>query len=268
MTQSKVAPQTEERSIESSLRTLYELQRVDTQIAQIVKLRGELPEEVCDLEDEIEGLRTRVVKLENEADEQSQLINEKRHEIKSAEIQIEGYTEKQRDIRNSREFDAMNKEIAFQQLEIALRNKQIKEIKGKIDELKERIKATREVLQGREHDLAAKRSELAGIIADTEKEQAELEKQSAALQAELPQRLLVAYTRICSKVRNGLAVVAIERGACGGCFNRIPPQRQLDIRAHKRVIVCEYCGRIIVDDPKISEAEAVEAEESASSKKS
>lgn len=258
MAQAKKLTTAEERSIEDSLRTLYELQQVDTKIAQIVKLRGELPLEVQDLEDEIEGLRTRIAKLEEEVSANNATANRKKHEIKAAELLMKKYMEQQKNVRNNREYDSLNKEIAYQQLEVELRNKQIKECKQKNEGVSQNIEDTRAIMTEREHDLEAKRSELEEIIAETSKEEAELKKQSEALQEFLPERLLRAYTRICQNVRNGMGVVSIVRDSCGGCFNRIPPQRQLDIRSHKRVIVCEYCGRIIVDDPTLDEVESDE----------
>lgn len=250
----------EERGIEDNLRTLFELQRVDTKIAQIIKLRGELPLEVQDLEDEIEGLRTRIGKLDEDIAGNNTTANRMRHEIKSFEVQKEKLQEQLNNVRNNREYDSLNKEIRYKDLEIELRQKRIKEVKAKNDVVSESIEQTRTVMTEREHDLEAKRSELDSIIEETSKEEAELVKQSEALQAQLPDRLLRAYTRICQNVRNGMGVVSIVRDACGGCFNRIPPQRQLDIRSHKRVIICEYCGRIIVDDPTEPEENANEEE--------
>lgn len=251
--------QSEELTLENSLKVLFELQRVDTRIAHIRMLRGELPMAVEDLEDEIAGLQTRIGNLQDAQKAASSDINTKRHEIKSAEVLIKKYEKQLENVRNNREYDNLTKEVEYQQLEVELRNKQIKELKIKNDETGASIESTKQVIAEREQDLQAKRAELESVIAETAKEEAELTQESERLQAQLPERLLKAYIRICGSVRNGLGVVTVVRGACGGCFRRIPPQRQLDIRSHKRVVVCENCGRIIVDDPTQAPEEAEEA---------
>lgn len=253
--------QSEELTLENSLKVLFELQRVDARIAHIRMLRGELPMAVEDLEDEIAGLQTRIGNLQDAQKAASSDINTKRHEIKSAEVLIKKYEKQLENVRNNREYDNLTKEVEYQQLEVELRNKQIKELKIKNDETGASIESTKQVIAEREQDLQAKRSELESVIAETAKEEAELTQESERLQAQLPERLLKAYIRICGSVRNGLGVVTVVRGACGGCFRRIPPQRQLDIRSHKRVVVCENCGRIIVDDPTQTPEEAEEAPE-------
>lgn len=253
--------QSEELTLENSLKVLFELQRVDTRIAHIRMLRGELPMAVEDLEDEIAGLQTRIGNLQDAQKAASSDINTKRHEIKSAEVLIKKYEKQLENVRNNREYDNLTKEVEYQQLEVELRNKQIKELKIKNDETGASIESTKQVIAEREQDLQAKRAELESVIAETAKEEAELTQESERLQAQLPERLLKAYIRICGSVRNGLGVVTVVRGACGGCFRRIPPQRQLDIRSHKRVVVCENCGRIIVDDPTQAPEEAEEAPE-------
>lgn len=253
--------QSEELTLENSLKVLFELQRVDARIAHIRMLRGELPMAVEDLEDEIAGLQTRIGNLQDAQKAASSDINTKRHEIKSAEVLIKKYEKQLENVRNNREYDNLTKEVEYQQLEVELRNKQIKELKIKNDETGASIESTKQVIAEREQDLQAKRSELESVIAETAKEEAELTQESERLQAQLPERLLKAYIRICGSVRNGLGVVTVVRGACGGCFRRIPPQRQLDIRSHKRVVVCENCGRIIVDDPTQASEEAEEAPE-------
>ncbi len=253
--------QSEELTLENSLKVLFELQRVDARIAHIRMLRGELPMAVEDLEDEIAGLQTRIGNLQDAQKAASSDINTKRHEIKSAEVLIKKYEKQLENVRNNREYDNLTKEVEYQQLEVELRNKQIKELKIKNDETGASIESTKQVIAEREQDLQAKRSELESVIAETAKEEAELTQESERLQAQLPERLLKAYIRICGSVRNGLGVVTVVRGACGGCFRRIPPQRQLDIRSHKRVVVCENCGRIIVDDPTQAPEEAEEAPE-------
>lgn len=253
--------QSEELTLENSLKVLFELQRVDARIAHIRMLRGELPMAVEDLEDEIAGLQTRIGNLQDAQKAASSDINTKRHEIKSAEVLIKKYEKQLENVRNNREYDNLTKEVEYQQLEVELRNKQIKELKIKNDETGASIESTKQVIAEREQDLQAKRAELESVIAETAKEEAELTQESEKLQAQLPERLLKAYIRICGSVRNGLGVVTVVRGACGGCFRRIPPQRQLDIRSHKRVVVCENCGRIIVDDPTQAPEEAEEVPE-------
>lgn len=254
----KKVSQSEEQTLENSLRVLYELQRVDSRVAQIHMLRGELPMAVQDLEDEIAGLQTRIGKLQDAQKAGTANITTKRHEIKSAEVLVKKYEGQLQNVRNNREYDALTKEVEYQQLEVELRNKQIKELKAKGEELGKSIESTKQTIAERELDLGAKRAELESVIAETSKEEKELSRQSELLQSQLPERLLRAYLRICGSVRNGLGVVTVVRGACGGCFRRIPSQRQLDIRSHKRIVVCENCGRIIVDDPT-QEADETEA---------
>ena len=233
MVEKKRESQLEELTLENSLSVLYELQRVDSRIAQILMLRGELPMAVEDLEDGIAGLQIRIEKLQEALKEGTADITTKRHEIKSAEVLIKKYEGQLMNVRNNREYEGLTKEIEYQQLDVELRNKQIKDLKAKGEELSASIEETKKLIEEREIDLREKRAEL----------------EASRLQAQLPERLLRAYLRICRNVRNGLGVVTVVRGACGGCFRSIPPQRQLDIRSHKRVVVCENCGRIIVDDP-------------------
>lgn len=263
MAEEKKVNQSEEQTLENSLRILYELQRVDSRTAQIRMLRGELPMAVQDLEDEIAGLQTRITKLQDAQKAGVANISTKRHEIKNAEVAIKKYEDQLQNVRNNREYDALTKEVEYQQLEVELRNKQIKELKAKGDELTRAIESTRQIITERELDLGAKRAELEAVVAETSKEEEELKRQSELLQSQLPERLLRAYLRICGNVRNGLGVVTVVRGACGGCFRRIPSQRQLEILSHKRIVVCENCGRIIVDDPTVATEEVeVTAEES------
>lgn len=263
MAEEKKVNQSEEQTLENILRILYELQRVDSRTAQIRMLRGELPMAVQDLEDEIAGLQTRITKLQDAQKAGVANISTKRHEIKNAEVAIKKYEDQLQNVRNNREYDALTKEVEYQQLEVELRNKQIKELKAKGDELTRAIESTRQIITERELDLGAKRAELEAVVAETSKEEEELKRQSELLQSQLPERLLRAYLRICGNVRNGLGVVTVVRGACGGCFRRIPSQRQLEILSHKRIVVCENCGRIIVDDPTVATEEVeVAAEES------
>jgi len=235
-------------TIEKKLIALYKLQQVDSQVDKIRIIRGELPLEVQDLEDEIAGLETRIDNhiQENESFEKS--IMDKKNGIKDALSLIKKYEDQQMNVRNNREYDSLTKEIEYQNLEIQLCEKRIREYQGSLDLKKEEIESYQKLLQDRKNDLDIKRNELDDIIAETEKEENELINISESTKHYIEDRLLTAYTRIRKNARNGLAVVQIERDACGGCFNKIPPQHQLDIRMHKKIIVCEYCGRIIVDD--------------------
>ena len=234
-------------SIEEKLRALHELQSVVSEVDKIKTLRGELPLEVQDLEDEIAGLKTRLANLDSEIKNLDTAINNKKIAIKDSQALIEKYTEQQNNVRNNREFDSLSKEIEFQNLEIQLSEKRISEFKQKLEIINLDIDKSKAELVERKGDLDAKNSELADIVAETEKEEDKLVSISEKNQNLIEERLLTAYKRIRKNARNGLAVVQIERDACGGCFNKIPPQHQMDIRIHKKIIVCEYCGRILVD---------------------
>jgi uncharacterized protein len=234
-------------TVEDKLKALFELQQVDSKFDKIVVLRGELPLEVSDLEDEIIGLETRISKIKEELKSKEAQISGKNIEIADSETLIKRYTEQQEQVRNNREFDSLSKEIEFQQLEIELSSKRIREFTIESDTLKNQLETLQASYDGRKADLDHKRAELDDIVAETQKEEEELTAKSQELQAFIEPRLLMAYKRIRTNARNGLAVVNIERDSCGGCFNKIPPQRQLDIMSHKKVIVCEYCGRILVD---------------------
>jgi len=236
-----------ELTVEEKLKALFELQMVDSKIDDIKRMRGELPLEVQDLEDEIEGLQTRVKKFDEDVASLEESINNKRNEIKESQALIKKYTEQQNNVRNNREFDSLSKEIEFQTLEIELSEKRIKEFTVKIEDKKAIITESREVLDDRTADLEAKKNELDSITSETKKEEDDLENKSLEIQGLIEDRLVNAYKKIRGNARNGLAVVAVERDACGGCFNKIPPQRQLDVRSRKKIIVCEYCGRIFVD---------------------
>ena len=238
----------QEVSVEQKLTALYSLQQIDSQIDKIKIVRGELPLEVEDLEDEIAGLETRIANFQEEKDKFEQFITEKNESIIESNALIKKYTEQKMNVRNNREYDSLTKEIEFQNLEIQLSEKKIKEAKFRIDGIVADMKDASEKLEMRQQDLAAKKSELTGIIAETEKEEDDLVKKSQQNEELIEERLLTAYKRIRTNARNGLAVVQIERDACGGCFNKIPPQHQLDIKLHKKIIVCEYCGRILVDE--------------------
>lgn len=237
-----------EITIEKRLIALYNLQQIDSQIDKIRIIRGELPLEVQDLEDEIIGLETRVDNQIQETVAMEKAINDKKNAIKDALVLIKKYEDQQMNVRNNREYDSLTKEIEYQNLEIQLSEKRIREHTGGLDLKKEEIERYQKQLQDRKNDLEIKKSELDDIIAETEKEEQDLISSSEENRAYIEERLLTAYTRIRKNARNGLAVVQIERDACGGCFNKIPPQHQLDIQMHKKIIVCEYCGRVLVDE--------------------
>lgn len=240
-------PETE-ISIEEKLRSLYSLQLVDTEIDKIKILRGELPLEVQDLEDEVAGLETRIENLKEEVAGYDQAVARKNVEIGESQALIKKYEEQQNNVRNNREYDSLSKEIEFQTLEIELSNKKIKEFNLQIEEKKLLIEEAEKALSERSGDLENKKKELDEIIDDTRKEEEALIAKSEEIESIIEERLITAYKRIRINARNGLAVVTINRDACGGCFNQIPPQRQLDIKSRKKIIVCEYCGRILVDD--------------------
>jgi predicted nucleic acid-binding Zn-ribbon protein len=242
-----------EISVEERLRALFSLQLVDSEIDKIKTLRGELPLEVQDLEDEIAGLETRLGNLKEEVVALEKSVSKKNIEITEAETLLKKYEEQQKNVRNNREFDSLSKEIEYQNLEIELYNKKIREFNFQIDEKKLVISDSVATLADRQNDLDNKKSELDEIISDTQKEEEGLYKKLEKVQTIIEDRLLTAYKRIRSNARNGLAVVPVQRDACGGCFNQIPPQRQLDIKSRKKIIVCEYCGRILVDDEIIKE---------------
>jgi uncharacterized protein len=247
MAKAKKGGETAEMTVAEKLNALYDLQLVDTAIDKIRILRGELPLEVQDLEDEIEGLQTRVSKYEDDIASLEKSINGKKQEISNAQDLIKKYEEQQNNVRNNREYDSLSKEIEFQTLEIELSEKRIREFTTQIEEKQLVIQESSEVLEGRKLDLENKKKELEEIIDETKKEEEVMEKKSAELEHIIEERLISAYKKIRANARNGLAVVPVERDACGGCFNKIPPQRQLDIASKKKIIVCEYCGRILVD---------------------
>ncbi len=234
-------------TVEEKLIALYTLQSIDTEIDKIKILRGELPLEVQDLEDEIAGLQTRVTNINDEIAAFDGSIKEKESLILDSKALMKKYDEQLKNIRNNREFDSLNKEIEFQSLEIELAEKRIKEAKASIVAKMDTISGAKMRLQDRSADLDAKNAELDSIIAETKKDEEKLGKQSVVAEKVIDERLLNAYKRLRGSVRNGLAVVPVLRDACGGCFNSVPPQRQMDIAARKKVIVCEHCGRVLVD---------------------
>jgi predicted nucleic acid-binding Zn-ribbon protein len=237
-----------EQKVENTLKALYSLQQIDSQIDKIRIIRGELPLEVQDLEDEIVGLETRVNNFKTDVETVEKSIKDRQEEMKNSLALIKKYEDQQMNVRNNREYDSLSKEIEFQSLEIQLAEKKIKESKISLETKGEEIAKSEELLEERKKDLEVKKSELSDIVTETEKEEDDLVKLSEKQHGLIDERLLTAYNRIRKNARNGLAVVKIERDACGGCFNKIPPQHQLDIMMHKKIIVCEYCGRILVDD--------------------
>ncbi len=238
---------TKELSVEDKLRALYDLQIIDTRIDEIRNVRGELPLEVEDLEDEVAGLSTRLEKLQSDLTTIEDQIKTKKNAIDDHQIAIKRYTEQQKNVRNNREFNSLTKEVEFQELEIQLAEKQIKEMKASIEHKKEVINNSKEKLEQKSTHLKHKKSELNDIMAETQKEEGFLIAKSAEYEALIEERLLAAYKRIRSSVRNGLAVVSIERGASAGSFFTIPPQIQVEIAARKKIITDEHSGRILVD---------------------
>lgn len=233
-------------SMYEKIMALYELQKIDSQIDEINKVKGELPDEVQDLDDEIAGLNTRVDGINAEIEELNALTRQRRRQIDEANLMIAKYNEQQNNVRNNREFDAISKEIEYQELEIKLAEKHLKEYAAAIKVKKAKAEETEALIAERNIDLAAKRTELENIEAETADQVKELAAQAEVAKKKIDDRLLTAYGRIRSKVHNGLAVVTVQRDACSGCFNRIPPQRQVEVSQGKKLIVCEYCGRILV----------------------
>lgn len=234
-------------AVVQKLKALYDLQMVDSQIDEIRTIRGELPLEVGDLEDEIEGLDTRLKNFEAELKGVEEFIKTKKNEIKDSQALSKKYKKQQDNVKNNREFSSLAKEIEFQGLEIQLAEKKIKEYKDTIGSKTETIESAKSDLKERKNDLKYKKKELNEIVAETEKEEKKLLRKSHKAEKIIDDRFLMGYKKIRQNARNGLAVVSVERSSCGGCFNKIPPQRQLDIKLHKKVIVCEHCGRILVD---------------------
>jgi uncharacterized protein len=236
-----------EFSVEDKLRALYDLQLIDSRVDKIRSVRGELPLEVEDLEDEVAGLELRVSKIHEELDQCSEEIKSKQNTTEHAKSMIKKYNDQQKNVRNNRAFESLSKEIEFQVLEIELCTKQIKELTAQIELKKENIDQNNEKLNERKEHLAHKKNELDGILKETEKEENGLLKKSKKFQLKIDESLLISYKKIRSSVRNGLAVVAVERGASAGSFFTIPPQVQLDIASRKKLITDEHSGRILVD---------------------
>lgn len=234
-------------TVEQKLKALYQLQTMLSKIDEIKTLRGELPLEVQDLEDEIAGLNTRIERLKSEIAELKTSIAGKKVEIEAARTSVAKYKEQQDNVRNNREYDFLSKEIEFQTLEIELCEKRIREFTDQQNDKQHEVEKCTEKLEERTKDLEAKKSELNEIVAETKQEEEKLRDKAKELETKIEPRLLQSFKRIRKNSRNGLGIVYVQRDACGGCFNKIPPQRQLDIRSRKKIIVCEYCGRIMID---------------------
>ncbi len=237
-----------EQTVEQKLQALYELQSIHTQIDKIRQIRGELPVEVADLEDDVAGLETRIQKIKAELDDLEDSIVMRKNTIKEATATIKKYEAQLNEVKNNREYEAISKEIEIQGLDIQVSEKKIKEFGFEITTKTEVYEKAVADLEGRKKDLDQKKSELDVITAETQKEEEELNTKAIKAETKIDERLLVAYHRLRGNAKNGLAVVTIQRDSCSGCFNQIPPQRQLDIRQHKKIIVCEHCGRILVDE--------------------
>lgn len=235
-------------AIERRMVALYTLQLVDSEIDKIKIIRGELPQAIQDLEDEIAGLQTRIENFKTSISEQNENIAKRTNDIAEHEAMIKKYEKQQDNVRNNREFEAINKEIEFQNLEIQLCQRKTRDANNKIKELEQHIDAAQLLISNRQAELDSKKAELDSIIEETQKDEVRLLEKSHEMEQYIDEHYLVGYKRIRNQARNGLAVVTIDRDACGGCFSKIPPQRQSEIKMHKKVIVCEHCGRILVDD--------------------
>ncbi|WP_353133843.1 C4-type zinc ribbon domain-containing protein [Pseudopedobacter sp.] len=245
-----------EQTVEQKLEALYELQTIHTKIDRIRQTRGELPMEVADLEDEVAGLETRIQKIKNELDDLEDSIVNRKNMIKESQALIKKYEGQQDNVKNNREFDALSKEIEIQGLEIQVCEKKIREHEYEIKTKSDIYEKAIQNLEERKGDLASKKVELENITAETQKEEEVLLTEAEKYNEKIEERLLVAYNRLRKNYKNGLAVVTIERDSCSGCFNKIPPQRQSDIRQRKKIIVCEHCGRILVDETMSEEVKA------------
>ncbi|MBQ0056777.1 MAG: hypothetical protein KBT20_03880 [Bacteroidales bacterium] len=249
-------PKTEkEYTVEEKLANLYKLQLLVSEIDRIKNLRGELPQEVADMEAAIEGLNNRLTNDQNAIAEAEAKINVLQGKIEEATAQIKKYTKQQDDVQNNRQYEFLSKEIEYQQLDIELSNKRIHENLETIEGLKRRLDATSAEIDERQADLDIKRGELDEIIAETRSEEETLREKAKKIENTIETRLLTTFKRIHKKTHNGLAIVAIERESCGGCFNRITPQRQIDVKMRKKIMVCEYCGRILIDEELANENE-------------
>jgi hypothetical protein len=251
-----------ELTVEQKLKTLYELQTMLSEIDKIKTLRGELPLEVEDLEDEIVGLTTRIEKIKGEVAQLKSDIAGKKVEIETAKAAVDKYKDQQDNVRNSREYDFLAKEIEFQTLEIELCEKRIREYTADEQDKSQEVANSEAVLEERKKDLEVKKGELDEIVSETKQEEERLREKVKDLETKIEPRLLQSFKRIRKNTRNGLGIVYVQRDACGGCFNKIPPQKQLDIRSRKKIIVCEYCGRIMID-PELAGVEVAAKQEEA-----
>jgi len=245
-----------DEAIERRLVALHTLQLVDSEIDKIKIIRGELPQAIQDLEDELAGLQTRIENFKSSIAEQNENIVKRNNDIVDHKAMIAKYQKQQENVRNNREFEAINKEIEFQELEIQLCERKNRDSNNKIKELEQHIEAAQLLIDNRQKELDSEKEELDGIIEETKKDEIRLLEKSKEMEKYIDDYYLTGYKRIRNQARNGLAVVTIERDACGGCFSKIPPQRQSEIKMHKKVIVCEYCGRILVDDDIAQKAKA------------
>lgn len=236
-----------ENTVETRLKALFQLQTLLSEIDKIRILRGELPYEVRDLEDAIAGLEARITKYQDEIEDLKASVNYFKGEIQDRQAKIAKYKEQSNNVRNNREFTFLEKEIEFESLEIQLREKKINEAIAKQNEKSEEIESFREQIADQQHILAEKREELESIVNETKQREEEIRMEAKELESKIDDYTLKAFKRIRGNARNGLGIVTVQRNACGGCFNRIPPQRQLEIRMHKKIIPCEYCGRIMID---------------------
>lgn len=236
-----------EMSVEQKLQALYELQTTLTAIDEKRALRGELPLEVQDLEDEIAGLDTRIEKIDTEIKEFQSAITMKKGEVQEAQANLERYNNQLNEVRNNREYDSLSKQIDYERLEVELCNKKIKEATDQVAYRTNDLEIAKTEREERQKDLDEKKSELEDILAETREEETMLKERAKDLEVKIEPCLLSSFKRIRKSARNGLGIVYVQRDACGGCFNKIPPQRQLDIKMHKKIIVCEYCGRILID---------------------
>lgn len=252
--------QTTELSVEEKLEALYQLQTTLSAIDEKRAVRGELPLEVQDLEDEIEGLTTRMEKIQTEIQEFQTAVSQKKADITAAELLVARYQSQLNEVKNNREYDTLSKEIEFQTLEIELCNKKINEALVRIEEKKNDMVAAEKLIKERHLALEEKKGELDEIMQETREDEEKLKEKVADLETKIEPRLLTSFKRIRRNARNGLGIVYVQRDACGGCFNKIPPQRQLDIKMHKKIIVCEYCGRIMID-PELAGIKPVVTEE-------
>jgi predicted nucleic acid-binding Zn-ribbon protein len=237
-----------EKTVEQKLQALYELQSIHTQIDKIRQIRGELPVEVADLEDDVAGLETRIQKIKTDLDDLEDAIVTRKNTIKEAGVAIKKYEAQLNEVKNNREYEAISKEVEIQGLDIQVSEKKIKEFGFDIVTKTEVYEKALSDLDGRKKDLEIKQAELSVITSETQKEEEDLSNKAAKAETQIEERLLFAYHRLRGNAKNGLAVVTIQRDSCSGCFNQIPPQRQSDIRQHKKIIVCEHCGRILVDE--------------------